>query len=175
MSDLETLYEGRWLRALRRAGWEYAERPGVMGIVILVAVTPERNLLFVEQHRPPVNAVVVEFPAGLVGDEPGRGAESVEEAARRELLEETGFEAGAFERLCEGPPSPGFTSEEITFLLARNLRKSGAGGGVEGEKLEVFEVPLSEAEAWIQGRIRKGRKVDPKVYAGLYFLSQGRF
>ena len=84
---VEVLGRGRFLRLVRRRDWEMVERAGVREIVVLVAVTPAGELLLVEQYREPVAATVIELPAGLVGDEPGREGEVMEEAARRELLE----------------------------------------------------------------------------------------
>lgn len=170
MENAEILYEGKWLRLCRKAAWEYVERTRISGIVILVALTPEENLLLVEQERPALGARVVELPAGLAGDEAGKEKESLIEAARRELFEETGWEARSFTLLCEGPPSPGISREQVSFLFAQGLKKKGVGGGVEGENLICHEVPLKNIAAWLAQKQREGVLVDPKIYAGLYFL-----
>lgn len=164
--------EGRHLRFVERGGWEFVERPGVTGIAVLVAVTPSGGLLLVEQYRPPVDARVLELPAGLCGDEAGREAEPVEEAARRELLEETGWEAGEIERLAAGPPSAGTSSEVVTYFFARSLVRRSAGGGTAGESIRVHEVPLEGAASWLASRESEGLLVDPKVWAGLYFAGR---
>ena len=91
--ELKVLAEGRHLRLVSRGRWEYVERPKVTGIVIIVAVTRENNVVLVEQNRPPVGGRVIELPAGLAGDIAGSESEAMEEAARRELLEETGVVA----------------------------------------------------------------------------------
>ena len=57
--------ETRYLRLLERDGWSYVERPNLSGVVTIVAVTNAGDLLFVEQHRPPVAASTIELPAGL--------------------------------------------------------------------------------------------------------------
>ncbi|MBP7677193.1 MAG: DNA mismatch repair protein MutT, partial [Thermoanaerobaculia bacterium] len=75
----------------------------------------------------------------------------------------------AVERLAEGPPSAGGTSEIVTLSRARGLERVGPGGGVEGEEITVREVPLAEAEAYLERRAREGVLVDPKVWAGLLF------
>ena len=62
-------------------------------MVAIIAVTDEDKLLLVEQHRPPVNQTVLELPAGLVGDLSDHPMEDLEQAAQRELLEETGYRA----------------------------------------------------------------------------------
>jgi ADP-ribose pyrophosphatase len=170
MEPFEVLAEGRHLRLVRRRGWEYAERTNAVAIVVLVAVTAEGRLLLTEQHRVPVGGPVIELPAGLVGDRPGEADEDLVTAARRELLEETGYEAGAVRPLAAGPPSAGLSSEVVTFLLAGDLRRVAAGGGDEHEAITVHEVPLTTVADWLAAQARAGRLVDPKVYAGLYLL-----
>lgn len=167
---MRELHAGRHLRLVERNGWEFVERPGVRGIVVVVAVTPAGALLLVEQRREPVGARVVELPAGLVGDDGGPADEPFEEAARRELLEETGWGAARMERLAEGPPSAGVTSEVVTFFRGRELERAGPGGGVDGEEIAVHEVPLGDVEAFLRAREAAGALVDPKVWAGLFLL-----
>ena len=93
----ETVHEGKWLRMKRRGQWEYCERThGRDGMaVIIIAVTPQDEVLFVEQYRVPLGARTIEMPAGLVGDlVHGDGMEdTLERAAQRELAEETGIRA----------------------------------------------------------------------------------
>ena len=69
MSNLkQTLYEGQWLRLVRIGHWESCERTHAQGMaVIVIAVTPADEVLFVEQHRIPLGARTIEMPAGLVG------------------------------------------------------------------------------------------------------------
>ena len=74
--------EGKHLRFMKQEGWEYVARKGVGGVVGLVAVTAEGKLLLVEQFRKPVDARVIEIPAGLAGDGKYRN-ETLESAARR--------------------------------------------------------------------------------------------
>lgn len=165
----ETLFQGRHLHLVRAGSWEYAERPGVTGIVGILAVTEERKLLLIEQFRPPVGRRVIELPAGLAGDLPQYQIESLATAAQRELLEETGYQAREMEYLVEGPPSAGITSEVLTLFRAHGLSKVNEGGGDATERIQVHEVPLAEVESWLKKRIAEGVMVDFKVYAGLYF------
>lgn len=152
--------------------WEYAHREQASGAIAIVAITPDRKLILVEQFRPPVRANTIELPAGLVGDLPGDAEESVIVAARRELLEETGYEAGQIEVACVSPSSPGLTSETITLLIARELRRTGAGGGVEHENIIVHEVPMRQVSRFLNKQAASGKPVDFKVYAGLYFAAR---
>ena len=89
----KVLYEGRFLRFARKGDWEYVQRNNCSAIVIIVAVTEDDHVVFVEQYRPPVDKIVIEFPAGLVNDFGKKKKESNYCAAKRELLEETGYQA----------------------------------------------------------------------------------
>ena len=166
---MRELGAGRHLRLVSRNGWAFVERPGIHGIVIVVAVTPGGRLLLVEQRREAVGADVLELPAGLAGDGDSPAGESLAAAARRELVEETGWDAEVLEWIAAGPPSAGVTSEVVTFFRARSLSKVGTGGGVEGEAITVHEVPLDGIEAFLAAREAAGVLVDPKVWAGLLF------
>lgn len=168
--DDTLLHEGRFLRLKRRGRWEYAERTNASSAVIVVAITPEDRVLFVEQYRLPIEARSIEMPAGLVGDL--GETESVEEAARRELVEETGWEAGRIDYLMAGPSSSGMSNEMIAFVRASDLRRVGSGGGDESEQITVHEVPRDEVAAWLHARRLEGFSIDPKLYAGLYFIDR---
>lgn len=166
----ELLYEGRYLRMLQRGSWEYAERRHAGSAVIVIAVTPDGNLLFVEQFRPPINARSIEMPAGLVGDT--HSHDSMEAAARRELLEETGWEASEVKLLLQGPTSAGMSTEMIGFVRATGLRKVHAGGGVDNENITVHEVPVQDAPRWLTEKMREGYSMDLKLWAGLWLLDR---
>jgi ADP-ribose pyrophosphatase len=166
----EVLGRGQHLRLVRRGRWEYAERNHGSAVAVVIAITDDRRMVLVEQLRPPVGKPVVELPAGLVGDQPGAADEALLDGARRELLEETGYQAGAARVVMEGPSSAGLTSEVVTFVRARDLRRVGPGGGEGDEAITVHEVPLGEIDAWLAAAVRRGRLVDPKVYAALYLI-----
>jgi ADP-ribose pyrophosphatase len=165
------VWEGKYLRVRVSGTWEYAERPNAPAGVVIVAVTPEGNLLLTEQFRVPMGRNTIELPAGLSGDDDYAGEHYVE-TAKRELREETGYEAASWEELTQGPPSAGLSNEVVVFYLAKNLRKVSAGGGEGSEKIHVHHVPLKEARGWLTRKENEGATVDPKVYVGLYFLWQ---
>ncbi|QWP78826.1 NUDIX hydrolase [Lysobacter sp. K5869] len=168
---VETIYTGQWLRMMRRGHWEYAERTHGKGMaVIIVAVTPDDKVLFVEQFRVPLNARTIEMPAGLVGDD--HAHDTLESAAARELIEETGWEPGKVEVLLTGPTSAGMSSERIAFVRATALHRVGPGGGVAGEDILVHEVPRAEAPAWLMGKQAEGYELDLKLWAGLWMIER---
>jgi ADP-ribose pyrophosphatase len=170
---MEVVADGQHLRLVKRRGWEFVERKRISGIVVIVALTADRRLLLVEQYRPPVDCRVIELPAGLAGDSPEADGESLEDAARRELLEETGYRAETMVPLFHGPPSAGITSEQLTFFQASDVQHVDAGGGDESEEITVHAVGLDELEGWLEQQAREGKAIDVKVYAGLYaVLSQ---
>jgi len=165
----QVLGDGRFLRLVRRDGWEFVERANAAGVVAVVAVTDERKFLLTEQYRAPVGCRVADLPAGLAGDVDGQSDEDFAEAARRELVEEVGYEAESFRFLFRGPSSAGLTSEVVTFFRARGLRRIGPGGGDDSEAITVHEVPLDDFDAWTTAAIQRGVMIDPKILAGLYF------
>ncbi len=174
VSNKRVITSGKYVNLSSRNGWEYVERKNISGIVAIVAITDDGKIVLVEQFRPPMNKSVIELPAGLAGDVAGQEGEDLADAARRELLEETGYEAREFERLIDGASSAGITDEVVTLFRARGLRKTGSGEGDGSEKLQHHEIPLSDVVPWLRMRINGGAAVDMKVFAGLYFATSPR-
>lgn len=169
MTGYKTHYKGRYLSLLERDSWEYCSRSNASGVVGLVAITPEREIVLVEQYRKPVDAHVIELPAGLVGDHIDPD-EPVMKAAARELEEETGFAAAQMEHLMDCPSSAGMSDEVISFIGAKGLTRVGPGGGDASEAITVHLVPLAEVDSWLTRQQAAGKPLDPKIYAGLYWL-----
>ncbi len=167
-TDVTTEFEGRFLRTCKTdRGWEFVTRANAKGAVAILAITDDRRVVLTEQFRPPVGCSVIELPAGLAGDIPLQEDEPLVTAARRELKEETGYEAKHWTMLMEGPSSAGLTDEFVTIFYATGLTKVGQGGGVEGENIRLHYVPESDVLSFCQDRQAEGMMVDFKVFAAL--------
>jgi ADP-ribose pyrophosphatase len=167
-----TVYDGKFVRMVSRNGWEYASRKNLSGIVGIIAVTDENELILIEQFRPPIGKVVIEIPAGLAGDARGSEDEALAKAARRELLEETGYTARGMKKVAFGVPSAGICDEVITIFLATGLKKTADAHGDGSEQITTRLVPVDKVESWIKRQQKAGKQVDLKVYAALYWASR---
>lgn len=161
-------YTGRYLGMTETDGWEYAYRTNASGVVVLIPVTDNGELVLVEQYRIPVQNRVMELPAGLAGDT-GDFEEQLETAAQRELLEETGYRAESMLELLTCPSTPGMASEMVTIYLATGLKRIGPGGGDGNEDITVHLMPMKNAVEWLNAKQAKGIMIDPKIYAGLFW------
>ena len=164
------LIEGKYLRLIKHGGWEFSQRSNCTGIVVVIAKTDDQKVILIKQYRLPVGKYCIEFPAGLVSDHGKKEPMAV--AAKRELLEETGYKASKMTKILVGPASPGSSSDCMTLFRAEGLVKFGQGGGDHTEDIEVCEVPLRRVDGWLRQMEKKGCLVDPKVYCGLYFLNK---
>jgi ADP-ribose pyrophosphatase len=160
MSGREVMWQGKFLTAVRNGQWEYVERAGRVTAVVILA-EHDGALLLVEQPRVPIGRRCLELPAGLIGD--GDGPDSVEQAARRELEEETGFAATHIEMLGDYYSSPGMVAESFTLVRATGLSRVGDGGGVDGEDIVTHLVPRAEVADFIAARRAAGVGIDCKL------------
>lgn len=169
-----TVFEGKFLRLIHDRHWEYVSRVNARGSAAMVAITATQEIVLVEQTRIPMQCKTIELPAGIVGDSADHAGESFEQAAIRELLEETGYRGTQARLLVSGPTAPGLTSENSNLVAVTGLVREHAGGGIDDEDITVHVVPLAEVHDWLQCKRDEGYAVEPKIYAGLYFVVTGR-
>lgn len=168
---MDTCYEGKYLTLYDDNGWEWVKRNNCRTVVAIVPLLDGTKTIFVEQFRKPVQKDMIEFPAGLVGDG-DNFTEPIEEAARRELIEETGYDSANMSFLCKGPASAGLSNEELELYLATDLIKVGEGGGIDDEDIKVHVVELSKVDGWLEAQQEQGKLIDLKVWSGLRFLER---
>nr|POE79819.1 putative nudix hydrolase p35g2.12 [Quercus suber] len=161
--------------------WEAAARKTTSkGGVDAVAIAPilrhpnrPVSTMIILQYRPPVNAVCVEFPAGLIDE-----GETPEQAAVRELKEETGYEG----KVCEVSPSlsaqPGMTNAKLQMVHIEVELKEGDKEPEqhldEGEHIERIVVPISELYDKLQEFVKQGYVPDLYVAFVAYGWHWGR-
>jgi len=135
------------------------------GSVVVMAVDnarPEPCVLLLRQYRHAAQQYLWELCAGRVDE-----GESELAAAKRELLEETGYSAKRWKRILKFYASPGFVAETMAIYLAEDLR-AGAAQPEEDEVIDLKFVPLSKAVQWVM----KGVIKDAKTIAGVLWLNQ---
>lgn len=161
---------GKFLRLVRDGRWEFAQRINSKCGVAIVAITEEREYILTDQFRPAVGRRVIDLPAGLSGDIKGQEDEAAAISASRELVEETGYQAEEMEHLADCPSSPGLASEVISYFYAHRVTRVSDGGGVEHEQIDVWTPKIRSIKKWLADQVAHGKLIDPKVYAGLYFI-----
>jgi len=137
------------------------------GSVVVLAVdesTGSPRVLLEKQYRHAAGKFLYELPAGRIDE-----GENELQAARRELLEETGYTARRWKRVLRFWASPGFVAEAMSLYLARNLL-SGAAQPEDDEVIEIKLVPLTRATAMVMS----GAIQDAKTIAGVLWLAQQR-
>ena len=166
----QELLRGHFLHAMRdtvrlpdgkEAFREYVIHPGA---VMVVAELPDGRLVLERQFRYPVQAVMVEFPAGKL--DPG---EDSLVCAQRELLEETGYTARQWARAGVLHPVISYSTEFIDIWFARELTAGERQLDV-GEFLDVFSASADELLQWC----RDGRITDAKTLTGILWLQNLR-
>jgi len=163
------LYEGKYLAMKSRNGWEFTTRPNATGVVFVLPMTDDGHIVLIEQFRPPSGCNVIEICAGLAGD---LGAETMENAARRELVEECGYHAAKMDLVCEGPIAQGSSDTYSYFFIATGLTKVSEGGGDGSENIIVHHVRQDELAKFLNEQMELGKMIDPKIYTPLFFWSQ---
>lgn len=166
----EAVYAGKFFKVHRdavrlpdgtRSEREYIRHPGAVGIV---ALTDDGAVVLERQYRYAPGRDFVEIPAGKL-----EAGEAHLETGKRELLEETGYEAARWEYLGLIHNAIGYSDEGIELWLATGLHKREAKLD-DGEFLEVFTLPFAEALAMAAD----GRLSDVKTIIGLFWTASRR-
>jgi ADP-ribose pyrophosphatase len=169
INSRSTLHQGRVFSLVREnvtldngntADLEYVAHPGAAAIVPLL---DESRILLLKQYRHTLREYIWEIPAGTLDPQ-----ESVLNCAKRELIEETGYSAGQWQKLAEITPVPGYSDERIHIYLATELQPAGQNLD-QDEIIDVHEVEFSRAIEMIE----RGEIQDAKSIAGL-FLANNR-
>ena len=143
------------------ASCQYVAHPGSVAILPLVDAD---YICLIRNRRLTVQATLIEIPAGT--REPG---EPPEETARRELEEETGYQAAHWEKLAEFYASPGILSERMHVFVASELT-AGPAHREANEEIENFVVTWAEALAMVD----RGEIVDGKTIVALLAYERRR-
>ena len=156
----ELMWEGKFIRAIRRGKWEYASRARDIRAVVILAEF-EGKVILVDQPRVGPDCRCLELPAGLVGDlDPNA---TIEATAIKELEEETGFTAEGVERLGDFYSSPGMLAEAFTLVRVHGVRRIGAGGGDESEDINVHLVARADIANFLEQKRAEGFGMDVKL------------
>lgn len=146
--DAANTYDRRW-DVVNRATRTATDVDAVVVLARLRLADDVERVLLVKQFRPPLNAVSVELPAGLVDE-----GESVGQAALRELREETGFEGCITRTHAAAALSPGVSAENVS-LVEVDVEGAGDGQQLDGnENIEVVSVPLYRMEEALEHMIK---------------------
>lgn len=130
--------------------------------VAVVPVKDDGNIVLIRQFRASLNRWILEVPAGRVED-----GESLEEAARRESIEEVGYQVRELVKLASIYMSPGYSDEVLHIFLAKGLNYVGRKP-VHGEFIESIEMKLEEA----LNRFLSEEVVDSKTLIALLLAKQ---
>jgi ADP-ribose pyrophosphatase len=141
---------------------EYVLHPGAVAII---ALNEKQEILLIKQYRHPVRERLWEIPAGLLDID----GEQKLEAAKRELMEETGYVASSWEELTSFHTTPGGNNETITIFLAKDAQHVGHDLLLEGEELDMETrwVALSDAVS----SVVRGEMRSPSAAVGIMALA----
>jgi ADP-ribose pyrophosphatase len=146
-----------------RTGWRIARSiVRHRGSAVMMAVDAKDRVMLVRQYRMPADRFLWELPAGKTDE-----GETVLQAARRELIEETGLRAKKWKKLVSFYQSPGFVEEKMTIFLATDLTQ-GQSQPMEDERIETRWFTKKELREWIASN----RILDAKTMIGFLYWTR---
>lgn len=190
MQENKILYDSKYLQLKTTKApngefdWTYAHRPNTKSAqsdaVIIVPILHENNerfIIFLETKRPPIYAenkaeTCIELPAGLIGDV--RDNESIIEAAKTELLEETGYIADRIQLIIENSSSSGgCLSETIAYTIAdiRNTKQKEIPSSDNGVIIAHHKINIKDVDKWILAQAKEKKSISSQTLGALYCLS----
>ncbi len=169
----ETLWKGKFLETFLikyegRDGtvwdWEAVGRVNSKEVVVIVPITAKKDIVLIRQYRPAVDSYVIELPAGLVED-----GEELISAARRELIEETGYDSERLTLISDGVMSTGINMEKWRIVLAPGAKVVSeeilnAHPSDENEDIEVLRVPMDDIYNLLEPFRENGDQVDLRIF-----------
>lgn len=175
------LYDTKYLqlkstKSKTGSDWVYAHRPNASDVVVILPIINNEKILFLKEERPPLQAeniakYSIALPAGLVGDE--KEGETIEEAIKKELLEETGLRADRIDiKTRKTASSPGCVSETVTIAVAYinnyNLVSEPVNDG--GVIVDRILVDKSNIYSWLREQENQGAALTGQTLAALFYL-----
>jgi len=167
----KTVYKGKYLKVIKKEFltktgkkkfWECVKRKNA---VVIFSLTKKKEVILERIYRPAVDSFVIELPAGLL-DKKG---ETPREAAKRELLEETGYLAKKLILVLKRPLDPAVLSNELFCFFAPNVELKGKAKTEDTEEIEVLKVPLKKLVSFLLNP-PQNTKVDIKILSFLPIL-----
>jgi len=114
--------------------------------VNIIALTENEEVILVKQYRYGIQNITLEIPGGMIDE-----GESPEQAAKRELLEETGYESSHWQLIGITDPNPAIQNNKCHTFLAKNSKFTKSPNLDNTEEIEILNTPLKEIPKLIQG------------------------